>query len=195
MKTSSGIRRAGATTAVVLALSGCAAGDGGVGASSSPAPSSQAPHSSAGASGHGHAADGGPAPEGIRQAPDPRFPTGTDVILEADHMPGMMNASASIAGAFDTTAYAVDYSPTTGGPAVEDHQWVVQEELRGTGEQPLDVGDTAVMTAEHMPGMKGATATVSQVWTGTVYMVDYESGGMTMTNHKWIIEDEIRPVQ
>ncbi|WP_372698795.1 YdhK family protein [Arthrobacter sp. JSM 101049] len=137
--------------------------------------------------------DGGPAPEGIEKAADPRFPVGTDVILKADHMPGMMNAPATIAGAFQTTAHAVDYEPTDGAAVVEDHKWVVQEELQDVGDQPLEVGDDAVMTADHMPAMKGATATVSQVWTGTVYMVDYQVDGMTMTNHKWVVEDEIQP--
>ena len=27
----------------------------------------------------------------------------------------------------------------------------------------------------------------------TVYMVDYETDGMKMTNHKWVVESEIQP--
>ncbi|MBM6623394.1 YdhK family protein [Micrococcaceae bacterium RIT802] len=193
MKTSPGIRMATATAVAVLALSGCAAGGGGAHHPSSPEHSMPSSPASSGSAAHGHAMDGGPVPEGIEKAADPRFPVGAKVTLEANHMPGMKNAPATISGAFTTTAYAVDYTPTDGGPEVEDHKWVVQEELRDSGDQQLEAGDTAVMTADHMPGMKGATAKIARVWTGTVYMVDYQADGMTMKNHKWVAEEELRP--
>ena len=44
-----------------------------------------------------------------------------------------------------------------------------------------------------MEGMKGAQATIASSTDETVYMVDYESDGMTMTNHKWVVESEIKP--
>lgn len=193
MGTSPGVRLAGAAAAIALALGGCAAGDGEAdGSMNPPPPSSQAFSAPAG---HSHAMDGGPAPEGIQTANNARFPLGARVVLEADHMPGMQNAPATIAGAFRSTAYSVDYTPTDGAPAVKDHKWIVQEEVQDASDRPLDIGDTAVMTATHMPGMEGANATISKVWTGTVYMVDYQADGMTMKNHKWVVEDEIRPAR
>ncbi|WP_227698967.1 DUF1541 domain-containing protein [Raoultella sp. 18093] len=33
-------------------------------------------------------------------------------------------------GAYSTFTYAVNYTPTTGGPAVKDHKWVVQQEIK-----------------------------------------------------------------
>lgn len=148
------------------------------------------------AGGHGdmeHPMDGGPAPEGMAPAEDPQFPVGTEVTLTADHMEGMEGATATISGAFDTTTYSVSYTPTDGGEPVTDHKWVVHEELENPGDAPLAEGTEVVITAEHMAGMEGAEATIDSATEETVYMVDYESDGMMMTNHKWVVESEIEP--
>ncbi|MCJ7858675.1 YdhK family protein [Corynebacterium kalidii] len=142
-----------------------------------------------------HPADGGPAPEGIIEAADPTYPVGTDVVLTADHMAGMDGATATIAGAFDTYTYSVSYTPTDGGAPVVDHKWVVQEELADAGDRRLEDGTTVTLTADHMPGMDGAEATIDSSTDETVYMVDYEADGRTMTNHKWVTESEIRPAE
>ena len=143
--------------------------------------------------GHDHPEDGGPAPAGIAEAENPTYPVGTEVILTADHMPGMDGATATISGAFDTTAYAVSYTPTDGGDPVTNHKWVVQEELDGVGSEKLGAGDTATITAEHMSGMQGAEATIDSATDETVYMVDIDSPEMTMKRHKWVVESEIQP--
>lgn len=144
--------------------------------------------------GHDHPADGGPAPEGMVEAPNPTYPVGTEVILEADHMPGMQGAKATISGAFDDTyTYAISYDPTDGGERVTNHKWVVQQELENAGADRLADGTEKVVTAEHMSGMKGATATIDSSTDETVYMVDVEADGMTMKNHKWVVESEIKP--
>lgn len=180
------------TLAAVAALSvaGCAS-------ESDDAPAdhaNHADHADHGAhGGHDHPADGGPAPAGIAEATDPTYPVGTEVTLTADHMPGMDGATATISGAFDTTAYAVSYTPTDGGDPVTNHKWVVQEELDGVGGEKLKAGDTATITAEHMPGMQGAEATIDSSTDETVYMVDIDSPEMTMKRHKWVVESEIQP--
>jgi len=142
---------------------------------------------------HDHDPDGGPAPSGMKEATDPTYAVGDSVILDADHMPGMDNAEATISGAFDTTTYSVSYTPTDGGTPVTDHKWVVHEELEGHGEAPLEAGSQVILNADHMPGMKGAEATIDSSTDETVYMVDFEMGGMEMTNHKWVVESEIQP--
>lgn len=143
--------------------------------------------------GHDHPADGGAPPAGIEEAEDPTYPVGTEVILTADHMPGMDGATATISGAFDTTTYSVSYLPTTGGDPVTDHRWVIHEELVDPGQAPLPDGASVVLDAEHMSGMKGAEATIDYSTEETVYMVDLTADGMTMTNHKWVTESEIQP--
>ena len=142
-----------------------------------------------------HPEDGGPPPEGITEATDPTYPVGSEVMLTADHMPGMDGAQATISGAFDTTAYSVSYTPTDGGEPVTDHRWVVHEELVDPGEAPLPGGTEVVLNAEHMPGMQGATATIDYSTQETVYMVDIDTGEMTMINHKWVTESEIQPAE
>ncbi|KAF1302702.1 YdhK family protein [Enterococcus saccharolyticus] len=134
----------------------------------------------------------GEVPEGMKEASNPKYPVGTAVTLKEGHMPGMENAKATVVGAYDTTIYAVTYTPTTGGDEVKNHKWVVQEELENP-EEPFTKGDTVVLEANHMAGMQGATATIDQAIEGTVYVVDYEptDGGETVTNHMWMTEDEL----
>lgn len=146
------------------------------------------------ASGHEHPTDGGPAPEGMVPATAPTYPVGTRVILSADHMPGMAGAEATVSGAFTTTTYSVSYVPTTGGEPVTDHRWVVHEELENPGAAPLADDASVVLLAEHMPGMWGAAAIIDHSTSETVYMVDLVADGMRMTNHKWVVESEMRPV-
>ena len=140
-----------------------------------------------------HPMDGGPAPEGIETAASPTYPVGTEVTLTADHMEGMDGANAMIAGAYDTYTYAVDFTPSAGGEPVKDHKWVVQQEIKDAGDERLADGTEVTLEAEHMEGMKGAKATIASSTEETVYMVDYESDGMTMTNHKWVVESELKP--
>lgn len=144
---------------------------------------------------HAHNPDGGPAPEGIQEASDPTFAVGDTVRVTADHMPGMEGAEATVSGAFDTTTYSVSYTPTDGGEPVEDHKWVVHEELQDPGEASLADGTEVVLQADHMAGMKGAEATIDSSTDETVYMVDMTMGGMEMTNHKWVVESELEPVE
>ncbi|MDO4919078.1 YdhK family protein [Kocuria sp.] len=160
-------------------------------------PASGTPSASQGGREHGqehmHAMDGGPVPEGIVAAEKPTYPVGTEVTLTTDHMAGMKGAPATVVGAYDTVTYAVDYTPTDGGPKVADHKWVVQEELKGLGSERLADGTEVTIEADHMPGMKGAQGTIASATTQSVYMVDYEADGMTMKNHKWVVEDEMAP--
>ena len=178
-----------------LVLTGCSTG----GDQDQATPSSTSQHEGHGSGGINdgggmeHPMDGGPAPEGIEKASSPKYPVGTKVTLTADHMEGMHGAKATIVGAYDTYTYAVDFTPTTGGDPIKDHKWVVQEEIKDAGDQRLADGTEVTLEAKHMEGMKGTHATIASSTDETVYMVDYESDGMTMTNHKWVVESEIKP--
>lgn len=175
-----------------LALSGCSSPDEDESTHHS---QDQTQTESASSESHAHAADGGQPPEGIKKAADPKYAVGDDVVLTADHMEGMEGADATISGAFDTTTYSISYTPTDGGDPVTDHKWVVQEELENPGKPPLKEGTEVVVEADHMPGMKGAKATIDSSTDETVYMVDLDMGDMTMTNHKWVTESEIQPAK
>jgi len=182
---------------VALVLAGCASG---ADDNQQTAPSATEEHQ-----GHGgnnaesgdeemeHPMDGGPAPEGIAEASEPTYPVGTEVQLTADHMEGMEGATATISGAFDTYTYSVNYTPGGGCDPVTDHKWVVQEELEDAGDARLADGTEVTLLAEHMEGMEGVKAIIASSTDETVYMVDYETDGMKMTNHKWVVESEIQP--
>jgi hypothetical protein len=137
--------------------------------------------------------DGGPVPAGMKTAAHPKYPVGNKVIVTADHMPGMKGAPGKVVGVYDTFTYAVTFTPTTGGMTVKDHKWVVQHEIKGAGSKRLAGGTKVVLTADHMPGMKGAHATIVSSTAQPVYVVDYTANGMTMKNHKWVVQDELKP--
>lgn len=139
----------------------------------------------------------GEVPEGLKEAASPTYPVGSKAIIQDDHMEGMKGAEATIAGAYDTFVYTVTYTPTTGGVKVEDHKWVIHEEIEDHGEEPYAAGDEVVLNADHMKGMEGATAKIDSVEETTVYMVDFTpvTGGEKVKNHKWVTESELSPAE
>lgn len=134
----------------------------------------------------------GEVPDNLQKAENPTFEVGDQATMEAAHMEGMEGQTATIVGAYDTTAYAVTFQPTTGGDLVQNHKWVIHEELNNTDEQSLQPGDQAVIDVSHMAGMEGATATIDTAENTTVYMVDFTTAdGEEVTNHKWLTESEL----
>lgn len=135
----------------------------------------------------------GEVPAGLKEAKTPAFPVGSQVIMNTDHMEGMKGATATIVGAYDTTVYAISYTPTTGGPKVTNHKWVIHEELKDAAAEPFKPGDQVVVQADHMKGMSGATATIDTAEQTTVYMLDYTptTGGEVVKNHKWFVGSEL----
>jgi hypothetical protein len=134
----------------------------------------------------------GEVPKGLEEAKNPTYKVGSQAIVKADHMEGMNGAKATIVGAFDTTAYAVTYTPTTGAEKVENHKWVIQEEIKNAGSETLKPGTEVRLEADHMKGMRGAKGTIDSAEKTTVYMIDYTSAtGEKVKNHKWVTESEL----
>ncbi|WP_394219485.1 YdhK family protein [Halobacillus trueperi] len=149
--------------------------------------------------GHGHnMSSDGEVPDGLQPAEKPAYKEGDQVIIEAEHAEGhdplMKGAEATVTGAFDTTAYAVSFTPTTGGDPVTNHKWVIHEELGNAKNAPLAEGTEVTLAADHMEGMDGAEATIDMAEQTTVYMVDFTTvnGEQEVTNHKWVTENELR---
>ncbi|SDJ18454.1 Protein of unknown function [Alteribacillus bidgolensis] len=132
-------------------------------------------------------------PDDLEVAPNPKFKVGSQAIIEANHMEGMEGGTATITGAYDTVAYSVSFTTTTGGERVEDHKWVIHEELKNSGEDFLEPGEKAIIEASHMEGMEGAEATIESARDTTVYMIDFKptTGGTEVENHKWVVESEL----
>jgi hypothetical protein len=137
--------------------------------------------------------DSGEVPEGLEKAENPTYEIGSKVTITEGHMKGMKGAEATVTGAYDTIAYMVSYTPTTGGERVENHKWVIQEEIKDAGDEPIGPGSKVTLNASHMKGMDGATAEIESAERTTVYMVDYISTttGEKVENHKWVTESEL----
>lgn len=135
----------------------------------------------------------GEVPESVKVADNPTYEVGSQAILKTDHMEGMKGAEATIVGAYDTIAYIISYTPKSGGERVENHKWVIQEELKDAGDKILEPGTKVTIEADHMAGMEGAAADIDSAELTTVYMVDYTptSGGEIVKNHKWVTESEL----
>lgn len=139
----------------------------------------------------------GEVPDELEVAESPTYPEGSQAVMNASHMEGMDKAVATIEGAYDTTVYSVTYTPTNGGEKVENHKWVIHEELENAEEEPYQPGGEVVLNADHMEGMEGATAVVDSAQKTTVYMVTYSDTetGEEVTNHKWVTESELSPTE
>ncbi|WP_026564845.1 YdhK family protein [Bacillus sp. UNC41MFS5] len=135
----------------------------------------------------------GEVPEGLKETENSTYKLGGQATIKANHMEGMNGAEATIVGAYDTIAYAVTYTPTTGGEPVNNHKWVIQEEIKDAGNKALGPGTKVTLEADHMDGMKGATGTIDSAEKTTVYVVDYipTNGGEKVTNHQWVTESEL----
>ncbi len=135
----------------------------------------------------------GEVPDDLKVEENPTFEIGSKAIIKDAHMEGMKDAEATIVLAFDTVAYTVSYTPTTGGEKVTNHKWVVHEEIEDAGDEPLEAGTEVILEADHMEGMDGAKAEIDSAEQTTVYMINYTptTGGEEVTNHKWVTESEL----
>lgn len=106
----------------------------------------------------------------------------------------MQGAEGVVSGAFDTTLYAVDYTAASGAK-VENHRWVIAEEIENSAGKAFAVGDTVTLGQGHMESLGGAglSAVIRQVAQGPAYMVDYDptDGGARVVNHQWVAEFEL----
>ncbi|OBW54709.1 YdhK family protein [Solibacillus isronensis] len=72
----------------------------------------------------------------------------------------------------------------------------IPEGLEESTNPTYPVGSTAVINADHMGGMNGAEATIVGAFDTTVYTVSYTptNGGEPVTDHKWVIHEELEGV-
>ena len=69
----------------------------------------------------------------------------------------------------------------------------VPENLKEAENPTYEVGSQATIETDHMEGMNGAEATIAGAYETTVYTVSYTptTGGEEVTNHKWVIHEEL----
>lgn len=70
----------------------------------------------------------------------------------------------------------------------------VPEGLKVAENPTYTEGSKAIIETDHMEGMKGAEATIVGAYDTTVYTITYTptTGGEKVTNHKWVIQEEIK---
>jgi len=70
----------------------------------------------------------------------------------------------------------------------------VPEGLQEAANPKFKVGSEATIAADHMEGMNGAKATIAGAYSTIVYTVSYTptTGGEKVTDHKWVIHEEIK---
>ncbi|UTH02909.1 DUF1541 domain-containing protein [Macrococcoides canis] len=138
---------------------------------------------------HNHEA----APKNMKKSEHPKYKVGDKVVLTEGHMPGMKDAQGKVKAVYNTYVYEVSYQPKNGDKKVSHHKWVVNEELKDAPKSGFKKGDKAIMTANHMDGMKGAEATIDAVKHTDVYVVDYKDTktNKTVKDHKWMTENEL----
>lgn len=134
--------------------------------------------------------------DSLQPAKAAKYPLGTPVTINADHMEGMQGADGYVSGVFDTTIYAIDYLDANGNE-VKNHKWIIQEEIANHQNKAYQVGDKVVLTPGHISGLggEGAEATIVMVVEGPAYMVDYRTtdGDVLIEQHQWVSEDELSP--
>jgi hypothetical protein len=176
-----------------LILGACSNANDGTGEKTEDTESNESTHGSHSNMNHSGSSE---VPEGLKVAENPKYEVGTQAIIESDHMEGMKGAEATIVGAYDTTVYTISYTPANGGEKVENHKWVIHEEIQDAGDEPFKPGSEVTINAEHMEGMDGVTAEIDSAEATTVYMVDFTTtDGEEVTNHKWVTESELSPTK
>ncbi|MFD2672803.1 YdhK family protein [Marinicrinis sediminis] len=67
------------------------------------------------------------------------------------------------------------------------------DKLQEAAAPTFPVGSEAMIRADHMEGMNGATATIVGAYDTIVYTVSYmpTTGGEKVTDHKWVIHEEL----
>lgn len=69
----------------------------------------------------------------------------------------------------------------------------VPDDLQEATNPTYEVGSQAIIDSDHMPGMRGAEATIAGAFDTTVYEVSYtpRGGGEPVRNHRWVIHEEL----
>lgn len=74
------------------------------------------------------------------------------------------------------------------------HKNKLPNDLKKATDPKYKVGSTVKLTADHMDGMKGATAKVTGAYDTPLYVVDYTptNGGKEVKNHKYVVKSELK---
>lgn len=105
-------------------------------------------------------------------------------------------AAETTTGADQTTTDSTDHGEGHGDDSAHNHPADGGPPPAGIAEADnptYPVGTEVTLTADHMPGMDGAPATISGAFDTTAYSVSYTptDGGDPVTDHRWVVHEEL----
>ncbi|KQL58908.1 hypothetical protein AN965_01965 [Alkalicoccobacillus plakortidis] len=133
-------------------------------------------------------------PPQLEVAEDPTYPVGSKAIILYDAVPGMAYAVATIKGAYETTAYEVEYKAANDSEPLS-YKWIIQEEMYDDGETSIE-NEAFVQLHTPIPQQEGERVKIVDQRETTVYMIDFISNSKEdVQNFKWVTEEDLKPIK
>lgn len=118
-------------------------------------------------------------------------------LIAADLLGGSLALAGCSAGDDPAEPSASQSEDAPGGHGGMDHPadgGSVPEGMTEAVDPEYPVGTEVTLTADHMDGMDGATAIIVGAYDTHTYAIDYTpvGGGEPVTDHKWIVHEELQ---
>ena len=112
-------------------------------------------------------------------------PAPSQTASEAAAAPSTSSESSNMDMGMDHGSGGMAGHNPEGGPPPEG--------IEAAADPTYPIDSTAVLTADHMPGMAGSEATITGAFDTTAYSVSYTpmDGGERVTDHKWVVHEEL----
>ena len=112
-------------------------------------------------------------------------PAPSQTASEAAAAPSTSSESSNMDMGMDHGSGGMAGHNPEGGPPPEG--------IEAAADPTYPIDSTAVLTADHMPGMAGSEATITGAFDTTAYSVSYTptDGGEPVVDHKWVVHEEL----
>lgn len=112
-------------------------------------------------------------------------PAPSQTASEAAAAPSTSSESSNMDAGMDHGSGGMAGHNPEGGPPPEG--------IEAAADPTYPIDSTAVLTADHMPGMAGSEATITGAFDTTAYSVSYTptDGGEPVVDHKWVVHEEL----
>ncbi|MED4128167.1 DUF1541 domain-containing protein [Shouchella miscanthi] len=133
-------------------------------------------------------------PPHLEAVENPTYPVGSKAIILYDAIPGMAYAVATIKGAYETTAYEVQYEAASHSEPLH-YKWIIHEDINSDGETSIE-NEAFVQLNTSIPPLNGERVKIVDQRETTVYMIDFISNSKEdVQNFKWVTEEDLKPIK